>query len=687
MVDKSHKAKLGTANESCHENTESKKNITKKKENNFLMNISDDKLENFYKYQYFNLRFQETKLEWDSIWIIPESKSIVNIEVKLGPKEEGNKYKLLEDASHQTEKHFNFFQKLFRSVLPKGWNFVKAACVPYLDDNINSSDLCVYCDQFIMKEKDLVSLVPWTNMVFNSNAQWKEEEYKLDYENLLAAIIGYASLKETAKLDKLIVSPTDLSKDVEKAITGNDIGITGENEAYHYMLNNEQLNAVKHTSTFLIINGDYGTGKTFVLKERARMCALSNNKSNVIFITLTAIQPTYNKEDKYTKTSALTVMDVIATKYFAELSNVKVVNMNDLSFHVKNHKSEVNEEINTNSTGSVIVDVIRNFLKHNPCDHLFIDELPFPKECMTLPKVFSMCETTCITLKVDDIEHKKLDWWFDFLQYTSKAVHINLKWNMRNSENIVNIATAFTCSGTKLSIQCLMPKKNVIGNLNHYYKNTHHFEIGCLAVAAINKYFPDDLHCSIVVLLEEYNKQVYHVLKDHFADKRQVFSMQEKIEVHKYWERPEGIFVTDIASFNGAQARNVIVFPGGKTSIFNIRNIILRTMAYCIVITNDNITVHKVPGLDEDKNLHEYIYVEDKPLHCHHFHNNHNLNVTNITKTVFDKYLNDFQDNLVIFTYNYAHSNNFEELKEYFASADKVQFAFIIKEWSCITEI
>ena len=70
---------------------------------------------------------------------------------------------------------------------------------------------------------------------------------------------------------------------------------------------------------------------------------------------------------------------------------------------------------------------------------------------------------------------------------------------MRNSENIVNIATAFKCSGTKLSIQCLMPKKNVIGNLNHYYKNTHHFEIGCLAVAAINKYFPDDLHCSIVV--------------------------------------------------------------------------------------------------------------------------------------------------------------------------------------------
>ena len=83
MVDKSHKAKLGTANESCHENTESKKNITKKKENDLLMNIPDDKLEIFFKYQYFNLRFQETKLEWDSIWIIPESKSIVNIEVKL----------------------------------------------------------------------------------------------------------------------------------------------------------------------------------------------------------------------------------------------------------------------------------------------------------------------------------------------------------------------------------------------------------------------------------------------------------------------------------------------------------------------------------------------------------------------------------------------------------------------------
>ena len=301
--------------------------------------------------------------------------------------------------------------------------------------------------------------------------------------------------------------------------------------------------------------------------------------------------------------------------------------------------------MNTNSTGSITVDVIRNYLKHNPCDHLFIDELPFPKECLNLPKVLSICKTTCITLKVDDVEDKVLDWWFDFLEYTSNAIHINLKWNMRNSENIVSSATAFSCSGTKLSIKCLMPKKNVIGNLNHYYKNKHHLNLGCLAVAAVTKYFPDDLQCSIVVLFEEYDEHIYHVLKDHFANRRQVFSMQEKLEVQEYWQRPKGIFVTDIASFNGAQARNVIIFPGGKASIFNIRNIILRTMAYSIVITNDSTSVEKVPGLDEDKNLHEYIYVESKPLLCYHYHNNHNLNDTSLIKAVIDKYLNDFQEN------------------------------------------
>ncbi len=261
----------------------------KKKEVDFLMNIPDDKLETFYKYQYFNLRFQETKLEWDSIWIFPECKSIVNIEVKLGPKEEGNKYKLLKDASHQTHKHFNYFQKLFVSVLSPGWNFVKAACVPYLEATVNSSELCQYCDQFILKEKDLFNLVPWTNMVLGFNAKWNREEYIFDYDKLLAAIIGYSSLKETSKLEKIIINPTDLSKGVEIALTGSDIGRTGENEANHYMLNNKQLNAVKHTSPFLIIGGDYGTGKTFVLKERAITCASTNSNNNVIFITLTAI--------------------------------------------------------------------------------------------------------------------------------------------------------------------------------------------------------------------------------------------------------------------------------------------------------------------------------------------------------------------------------------------------------------
>ncbi len=106
-----------------------------------------------------------------------------------------------------------------------------------------------------------------------------------------------------------------------------------------------------------------------------------------------------------------------------------------------------------------------------------------------------------------------------------------------------------------------------------------------------------------------------------------------------------------------------------KASIFNIRNIILRTMAYSIVITNDRTSVAKVPGLDEDKDLHEYIHVVSKPLLCYHYHNNHNLNVTTRIKAVIDKYLNDFQDNLVILTYNYTHSNTFEDVKEYFARA------------------
>ena len=98
-----------------------------------LKEIPYENLENFYKYQHYNMSLQQFKEEWDILVIFPDSRSVINIEVKLGPKEDGNKLNLLKEASKQTNNHFLYFQKLFSSKLNDNWNFIKAACVHYLE--------------------------------------------------------------------------------------------------------------------------------------------------------------------------------------------------------------------------------------------------------------------------------------------------------------------------------------------------------------------------------------------------------------------------------------------------------------------------------------------------------------------------------------------------------------------------
>ena len=73
--------------------------------------------------------------------------------------------------------------------------------------------------------------------------------------------------------------------------------------------------------------------------------------------------------------------------------------------------------------------------------------------------------------------------------------------------------------------------------------------------------------------------------------------------------RPEGILVTDIESFNGAQAKNIIMILDGNNAYSGkvIINMIMRTTSFVIIIHNNNIFNQSVPGLVRDNDLHEFI--------------------------------------------------------------------------------
>ena len=234
------------------------------------------------------------------------------------------------------------------------------------------------------------------------------------------------------------------------------------------------------------------------------------------------------------------------------------------------------------------------------------------------------------------------------------AIYVNLTRNMRNSHQIALLSKAFSNKAESLQIstqQMCFPNTNVIGNQNVYYTNIYGIHPGLLAVAAVNKYFPDAPKESIVILFadlsSQYFSETYDLINKHFSSNRPITR-----DFNEYIKNPEGILVTSIEEFQGAQARNIIIFDVGTDFYLNARNAILRTMSFAIVILNKK-QVHLSSSVAlEDKNLHEYIYPEGGAPECLHYHNKDKHDISSMTMAILDKYkLLDKDEGIVIVTY------------------------------------
>ncbi len=234
------------------------------------------------------------------------------------------------------------------------------------------------------------------------------------------------------------------------------------------------------------------------------------------------------------------------------------------------------------------------------------------------------------------------------------AKHVNLTKNMRNSQNIINITKGLTSQEPTQQL-CT----NVMGNHNIYYRNVYDIPPGFLAVAAVNKYFPHAPKESIVILSTCHKipyklhyfwhiYKTYDLVHTHFSSSRPITR-----DLTEYIKNPEGILVTSIPEFQGAQARNIIICDEGKSTYQNLRNTILRTISNAIIILRKEDVTQFSSGAHEDENLHEYIYPEGKAPECLHYHNKDKHDISSMTMAILDKYkLLDKDEGIVIVTYN-----------------------------------
>ena len=589
------------------------------------MNIPDNDNEGFFRYNWFNSHMQEISMEWDSLVIIPQSKMIINIEVKSGKGINPQK-----KAASQANIHLTIFKKIFGSLLSAEWKFVKAVFTPNLE--LNEGDQpCEACKHFILQQEDCWDMKPWINNLMNSSVIYVDDIYT-EYDNLLVEIIGFSSIRQSDHLNKLIIHPKELSEETERKLTNQASAIQGENEmnrnklkeAYEaenykseylcYMLTHDQLMAVKDPSTHIIIEGDYGCGKTYVLKERTKQCAEKFPESKIAYINITTDGGLYyfNKN----------MMDIIAENNFKDYNNVDIVT----ATHLKDHYSKYRDQLKGISDLNLINGdecslLLKHFLEHSTYDHIFIEEMPPFKETNSNHDFFLRDKSFCVTMKCGVSGINDNEEWIIQMVERYNAKRIILKHNMRNSQTIMNLLNCFV--GIFFSMKNNLPKANVIPNKNiigpvcYHYQNNHRLDKHMLARAAIHKYFPQQKE-SLVVLVNFNTQSFYTELQEYFTTTRNIvyltvgneYGDNEKFisEVKECLEDPEGILITDTRSFQGAQARNIISIADNNwlDNDFHLRNMILRTMSFAIIIHDEDNGEQSVPGLVRDDNLHEH---------------------------------------------------------------------------------
>ncbi len=196
--------------------------------------------------------------------------------------------------------------------------------------------------------------------------------------------------------------------------------------------------------------------------------------------------------------------------------------------------------------------------------------------------------------------------------------YIKLDINLRNSEHVYNVSCALGLVGqnvkNEMDRRYLRPAKTISGPLNYHYHNTNHLDSAKLAKAVICKYFIKHPKEPIVIIfdnmdLNDFCRRLKELMSDMNYEIHIINEQFEHEKVKQNIKMKNGIILlTDILTFNGAQARNTIIFQTNDDFDRQpkLRNLILRTQSFTIVIHYTN-GVRKVPGLITDYDLETWV--------------------------------------------------------------------------------
>ena len=277
---------------------------------------------------------------------------------------------------------------------------------------------------------DIQKIDDWFGNLEYPHNIFTEENYKAEYENLLVGIIGYSSMRRTDTLNKKIVDPQESIQATKSKVSASDTFhehtinkniCNDENrsklEYMCYMLTPGQLMAVKDPTSHIIIEGDYGCGKTYVLKERAKQFYRKYPNDNIVYINLGI-----DRSELSIYKTDLNMMDMIAKNNFEGYNKIDVVAYKDLICH-KSENGDVRKYMNRGKRCSMY---IQHFLVNSKYNHVFIDEME-PLEKDNEYDFFSTDKTYCVTMKCEFLKDEELNGkWIQYMEDKFNAKRILL---------------------------------------------------------------------------------------------------------------------------------------------------------------------------------------------------------------------------------------------------------------------
>ena len=330
--------------------------------------------------QFYQHNMQACFMEIDLIVILEESKVILNVEIKST--ENCSLENSLSKAAGQLMKRNNYFSSCHGEILNKDWRFVRTVALPYATLSDDGAKVCSKCRPFILDLEVIKNMGEWTEKYLVNTKQSALLDVGQVYQKLFTRLVGFLSLSSS------FLTLKDTRQLHEHKTLGTQKGISSEEFAAKetYNLENldrkklkgkplshlevvcywnpDQLDLVLSRPTRVLLDADFGVGKTLLMKQIAFELSKSS-KETVYYISLGAARQ--QNMNYLTKTwLSPTVFDVATLRDFEE-TDVEFLSVKDLLPEDWKEKSDSNCLLN---------EFLLDFMTKHPNSHFFIDELP-----------------------------------------------------------------------------------------------------------------------------------------------------------------------------------------------------------------------------------------------------------------------------------------------------------------------